>query len=54
MPYAVPQAQHADRVLGALAGRLPAPADSARLVSSWQRSLERYRLDPLRRSARAC
>ena len=46
MPYAVPQAQHADRVLGALAGRLPAPADSARLVSSWQRSLERYRLDP--------
>ncbi|MCA3802681.1 MAG: sigma-54-dependent Fis family transcriptional regulator, partial [Burkholderia sp.] len=46
MPYAVPQAQHADRVLGALAGRLPAPADSERLVSSWQRSLERYCLDP--------
>ncbi|RQX86990.1 sigma-54-dependent Fis family transcriptional regulator [Burkholderia stagnalis] len=46
MPYAVPQTRHADRVLGALAGRLPAPADSSRLVSSWQRSLERYRLDP--------
>ncbi|WP_048995040.1 sigma-54-dependent Fis family transcriptional regulator, partial [Burkholderia multivorans] len=46
MPYVVPQAQHADRVLGALAGRLPPPADSTRLVSSWQRSLERYRLDP--------
>ena len=46
MPYAVPQTQHADRVRGALDGRLPAPAESSRLVSSWQRSFERYRLDP--------
>ncbi|AJX32133.1 sigma-54-dependent Fis family transcriptional regulator [Burkholderia oklahomensis] len=46
MPYVVPQPRHADRVRGALEGRLPAPADSPRLASSWQRSFERYRLDP--------
>ncbi|GAB2882950.1 sigma-54-dependent transcriptional regulator EatR [Paraburkholderia jirisanensis] len=45
MPY-VPQAKHIDRVRGAIEGRLPAPADSQRLVSSWQRSFEQYRLDP--------
>jgi sigma-54 dependent transcriptional regulator, acetoin dehydrogenase operon transcriptional activator AcoR len=45
MPY-VPQTQHIDRVRGAIEGRLPAPADSPRLVSSWQRSFEQYRLDP--------
>ncbi|HLX01250.1 MAG TPA: sigma-54-dependent Fis family transcriptional regulator, partial [Trinickia sp.] len=45
MPY-VSQTQHVDRVRGAIEGRLPAPADSARLVSSWQRSFEEYRLDP--------
>ena len=45
MPY-VSQTQHIDRVRGAIEGRLPAPADSARLVSSWQRSFEQYRLDP--------
>ena len=45
MPY-VPQTRHVDRVRGAIEGRLPAPADSQRLVSSWQRSFEQYRLDP--------
>ncbi|TDN63692.1 sigma-54-dependent Fis family transcriptional regulator [Paraburkholderia sp. BL10I2N1] len=45
MPY-VPQSQHVDRVRGAIEGRLPAPAGSTRLVSSWQRSFETYRLDP--------
>src|ERR1700761_7422185 len=45
MPY-VSQTQHVDRVRGALGGRLPAPAGSPRLVSSWQRSFEEYRLDP--------
>ncbi|HEX7914051.1 MAG TPA: sigma-54-dependent Fis family transcriptional regulator [Paraburkholderia sp.] len=45
MPY-VSQTQHIDRVRGAIEGRLPAPADSPRLVSSWQRSFEQYRLDP--------
>ncbi len=45
MPY-VPQTQHVDRVRGAIEGRLPAPAGSPRLVSSWQRSFEEYRLDP--------
>jgi sigma-54 dependent transcriptional regulator, acetoin dehydrogenase operon transcriptional activator AcoR len=45
MPY-VSQNQHIERVRGAIEGRLPAPADSARLVSSWQRSFEQYRLDP--------
>ncbi len=46
MPYAVASNRHAERVRGAVEGRLPAPADSARLVSSWQRSFERYQLDP--------
>jgi sigma-54 dependent transcriptional regulator, acetoin dehydrogenase operon transcriptional activator AcoR len=46
MPYAVASSRHAERVRGAVEGRLPAPADSARLVSSWQRSFERYQLDP--------
>ncbi|WP_322009131.1 sigma-54-dependent Fis family transcriptional regulator [Paraburkholderia sp. J12] len=46
MPYAVGPSRHAERVRGAVEGRLPAPADSARLVSSWQRSFERYQLDP--------
>jgi len=45
MPY-VSQNQHVERVRGTIEGRLPAPADSARLVSSWQRSFEQYRLDP--------
>ncbi len=45
MPY-VSQTQHVDRVRGAIEGRLPAPADNPRLVSSWQRSFEEYRLDP--------
>jgi sigma-54 dependent transcriptional regulator, acetoin dehydrogenase operon transcriptional activator AcoR len=45
MPY-VSQTQHIDRVRGAIEGRLPAPANSPRLVSSWQRSYEQYRLDP--------
>jgi transcriptional regulator of acetoin/glycerol metabolism len=47
MPY-VSQTQHIDRVRGAIEGRLPAPAapDAQRLVSSWQRSYEQYRLDP--------
>jgi sigma-54 dependent transcriptional regulator, acetoin dehydrogenase operon transcriptional activator AcoR len=45
MPY-VPQTQHVDRVRGAIEGRLPAPAGSPRLVSSWQRSFETWRLDP--------
>ncbi|CAB3761695.1 sigma-54-dependent Fis family transcriptional regulator [Paraburkholderia humisilvae] len=48
MPY-VAQTQHIDRVRGAIEGRLPAPAsspDAQRLVSSWQRSYEQYRLDP--------
>jgi sigma-54 dependent transcriptional regulator, acetoin dehydrogenase operon transcriptional activator AcoR len=45
MPY-VSQTRHADRVRGAIEGRLPAPAGSTRLVSSWQRSYEQYRLDP--------
>jgi transcriptional regulator of acetoin/glycerol metabolism len=45
MPY-VPQTKHIDRVRGAIEGRLPAPANSQRLVSSWQRSFEQYRLDP--------
>jgi len=45
MPY-VSQSQHVDRVRGAVEGRLPAPAGSPRLVSSWQRSFEQYRLDP--------
>jgi len=45
MPYAS-QTQHIDRVRGAIEGRLPAPAGSPRLVSSWQRSYEQYQLDP--------
>jgi sigma-54 dependent transcriptional regulator, acetoin dehydrogenase operon transcriptional activator AcoR len=48
MPY-IRQTQHVDRVKGAIEGRLPAPAaspDAQRLVSSWQRSYEQYRLDP--------
>jgi transcriptional regulator of acetoin/glycerol metabolism len=45
MPY-VSQTQHIDRVRAAIEGRLPAPANSPRLVSSWQRSYEQYRLDP--------
>jgi sigma-54 dependent transcriptional regulator, acetoin dehydrogenase operon transcriptional activator AcoR len=45
MPY-VTQTQHVDRVRGAIEGRLPAPAGSPRLVSSWQRSFEDYQLDP--------
>ena len=45
MPY-VSQTQHVDRVRGAIEGRLPAPANSSRLVSSWQRSYEQYQLDP--------
>ncbi|APR39877.1 sigma-54-dependent Fis family transcriptional regulator [Paraburkholderia sp. SOS3] len=47
MPY-VSQTQHIDRVRGAIEGRLPVPAapDAQRLVSSWQRSYEQYRLDP--------
>lgn len=45
MPY-VSQTQHIERVRGAIEGRLPAPANSPRLVSSWQRSYEQYRLDP--------
>ncbi|MGF6821098.1 transcriptional regulator of acetoin/glycerol metabolism [Paraburkholderia atlantica] len=45
MPY-VSQTQHVDRVRAAIEGRLPAPANSPRLVSSWQRSFEQYRLDP--------
>ncbi|ACC72893.1 sigma-54-dependent Fis family transcriptional regulator [Paraburkholderia phymatum] len=45
MPY-VSQSQHIDRVRGAIEGRLPAPGNSSRLVSSWQRSYEQYRLDP--------
>jgi transcriptional regulator of acetoin/glycerol metabolism len=45
MPY-VSQTQHIDRVRGAIEGRLPAPANSSRLVSSWQRSYEQYQLDP--------
>jgi transcriptional regulator of acetoin/glycerol metabolism len=45
MPY-VSQTQHVDRVRGVIEGRLPAPANSPRLVSSWQRSYDQYRLDP--------
>ena len=45
MPY-VPQTQHVERVRAAIEGRLPAPDGSTRLVSSWQRSFETYRLDP--------
>ncbi|WP_109483943.1 sigma-54-dependent Fis family transcriptional regulator [Paraburkholderia sp. C35] len=45
MPYRS-QTQHIDRVRGAIEGRLPAPANSSRLVSSWQRSYEQYQLDP--------
>ncbi|MGF6779547.1 sigma-54-dependent Fis family transcriptional regulator [Paraburkholderia sp. GAS334] len=45
MPY-VSQTQHVDRVRGAIEGRLPAPAGSPRLVSSWQRSFETWQLDP--------
>jgi sigma-54 dependent transcriptional regulator, acetoin dehydrogenase operon transcriptional activator AcoR len=45
MPY-VSQTQHIDRVRGTIEGRLPAPANSPRLVSSWQRSYEQYQLDP--------
>ena len=46
MPYALASTRHAERVRGAVEGRLPAPSDSPRLVSSWQRSFERYQLDP--------
>ncbi|HEV3429192.1 MAG TPA: sigma-54-dependent Fis family transcriptional regulator [Paraburkholderia sp.] len=46
MPYALAPTRHAERVRGAVEGRLPAPSDSPRLVSSWQRSFERYLLDP--------
>ncbi len=46
MPYAVPQTLHAEFVRGAVEGRLPAPSGSPRLASSWQRSFERYQLDP--------
>ncbi|WP_213295290.1 sigma-54-dependent Fis family transcriptional regulator [Paraburkholderia sacchari] len=46
MPYALAPTRHAERVRGAVEGRLPAPNDSPRLVSSWQRSFERYQLDP--------
>ncbi|QGZ61587.1 sigma-54-dependent Fis family transcriptional regulator [Paraburkholderia acidisoli] len=46
MPYALASTRHAERVRGAIEGRIPAPSDSSRLVSSWQRSFERYQLDP--------
>ncbi|MFT0172323.1 sigma-54-dependent Fis family transcriptional regulator [Paraburkholderia mimosarum] len=46
MPYALASTRHAERVRGAVEGRLPAPSGSPRLVSSWQRSFERYQLDP--------
>jgi len=46
MPYALAPTRHAERVRGAVEGRLPAPNDSPRLASSWQRSFERYQLDP--------
>ncbi|MCG5073822.1 sigma-54-dependent Fis family transcriptional regulator [Paraburkholderia tagetis] len=46
MPYALAPTHHAERVRGAVEGRLPAPNDSPRLASSWQRSFERYQLDP--------
>ncbi|WP_322046792.1 sigma-54-dependent Fis family transcriptional regulator [Paraburkholderia sp. J67] len=46
MPYALAPTRHAERVRGAVEGRLPAPSDSPRLASSWQRSFERYQLDP--------
>ncbi|HKT95340.1 MAG TPA: sigma-54-dependent Fis family transcriptional regulator [Paraburkholderia sp.] len=46
MPYALAPTRHAERVRGAVEGRLPAPNDSQRLASSWQRSFERYQLDP--------
>jgi sigma-54 dependent transcriptional regulator, acetoin dehydrogenase operon transcriptional activator AcoR len=46
MPYAIASTRHAERVRGAVEGRLPAPSDSPRLASSWQRSFERYQLDP--------
>jgi transcriptional regulator of acetoin/glycerol metabolism len=46
MPY-VSFSQHIERVRSAIEGRnAPLDNESARLVSSWQRSLERYRLDP--------
>ncbi|QBQ97468.1 sigma-54-dependent Fis family transcriptional regulator [Paraburkholderia pallida] len=46
MPYALAPTRHAERVRGAVEGRLPAPNDSPRLALSWQRSFERYQLDP--------
>ncbi|MBB3002589.1 MAG: sigma-54-dependent Fis family transcriptional regulator [Paraburkholderia tropica] len=46
MPYALAPTRHAARVRDAVEGRLPAPSGSARLASSWQRSFERYQLDP--------
>ncbi|WP_028209926.1 sigma-54-dependent Fis family transcriptional regulator [Paraburkholderia mimosarum] len=46
MPNALASTRHAERVRGAVEGRLPAPSGSPRLVSSWQRSFERYQLDP--------
>ena len=45
MPY-VPQTQHIERVRAAIEGRMPLPAESTRLVSSWQRSYETWQLDP--------
>jgi transcriptional regulator of acetoin/glycerol metabolism len=45
MPY-VRSTGHAQRVRRALEGQLPASPDAARLVSSWRRSYEQYRLDP--------
>ncbi|MCG1042811.1 sigma-54-dependent Fis family transcriptional regulator [Mycetohabitans sp. B8] len=46
MPY-VPSNQHTKRVHSAIESRnAPLNNESSRLVSSWQRSLERYRLDP--------
>ncbi|WP_310631764.1 sigma-54-dependent Fis family transcriptional regulator [Paraburkholderia sp.] len=46
MPYALAPTRHAARVRDAVEGRVPAPSGSARLASSWQRSFERYQLDP--------
>ena len=45
MPY-VRSTGHVERVRRALEGKLPASPDAARLVSSWRRSYEQYRLDP--------
>ncbi|CAG9259896.1 Transcriptional activator of acetoin dehydrogenase operon AcoR [Paraburkholderia unamae] len=46
MSYVLAAARHAERVRGAVEGRLRSPSGSPQLAASWQRSFALYQLDP--------